>query len=345
MNKEQFLRNLRRMLRRLPADELERILSYYREMIEDKVESGQTEEEAVRGLGDVHILAQKILAENPNRRPLNVGKIIGITALSLLGVIFVASIALACLGISNYGVHIVNGMSFQDKSGDYEYKTYQVKPDGVNLVDLSAEDKAIEIEPTDANQITVDYASNQYQQYDFSCKNGTLSIQNKEQGKWSGWGWNDSDAPRITINLPKNYAGDIKVETTNSYIQVKELQNLKNLNCETSNSYIKVSSITAQTVKFKTQNAAISLNSVAASSQLTAETQNAAINLSAIESPDISLQTQNAIVSGSIHGREDDYTIDAQTTNAISNLNSRSGGSKKLSVETTNAIISVKFEN
>lgn len=51
MSKEQFLRMLHSLLKDLPEDELERIIGYYREMIEDKVESGQTEQQAVAGLG------------------------------------------------------------------------------------------------------------------------------------------------------------------------------------------------------------------------------------------------------------------------------------------------------
>lgn len=347
MNKEQFLRNLRWMLRKLPADELERILAYYREMIEDKVESGQSEEDAVRGLGDIRALAQKILAENPNRRPKDVGKIIAVSVLSLFGVVLVASIALACFSIrwdiTKNGLQFVNGTSISN--GNYDYKTYQVKPDGVTTVDLSADDKAIVIEPADSNQITVEYATNKNEKYDFSCEHGTLKIQNEERGVWNRWGWNDYNAPRITISLPRNYSGSIKADTTNSYIQVKELSSLKDLSCETTNSYIKVSALTAQSLNFKTENAAISLDTVNATSKLTAETQNATINLTDINSPDISLHTQNAIISGTIHGNEDDYSIDAETTNAISNLKNRSGGSKKLSVETTNAIISVKFRN
>jgi hypothetical protein len=92
MNKEQFLKKLRRMIRALPPDELERILAYYREMIEDKVENGQAEEEAVDDLGDIRDLARKILSENPNRRPKNIGKIVAIAVLSLFGVVLVAAI-------------------------------------------------------------------------------------------------------------------------------------------------------------------------------------------------------------------------------------------------------------
>jgi uncharacterized membrane protein len=113
MNKEQFLAALRRLLRELPTDELERILEYYREMIEDKVENGQTEEEAVRGLGDIRALAQKILAENPNRRPRNVGKIVLIAVLSLLGVFVVAGIVIGVAWLEHDQVQMAGKRCFR----------------------------------------------------------------------------------------------------------------------------------------------------------------------------------------------------------------------------------------
>ena len=342
MNKEQFLAALRRLLRELPTDELERILEYYREMIEDKVENGQTEEEAVRGLGDIRALAQKILAENPNRRPRNVGKIILIAVLSLLGMFVVAGIV---IGVAGWNM-IKSKWPGSAASASYEYKIYTAKPDGIGTINVSADNKAVIFQPWDANQIQIKYAVDQYQHYNFHSTGGALSVENTEgNGHWiNEWGWNGNDAPSITIMLPKNFSGNISVETTNSYIKAGDFKNLKSIHCETTNSAIDVTNLSAQNIEFRTQNAAINLQNVTASAKIAADTQNAKIGLENISAPNISLNTQNGLVTGTIRGREDDYTVEAHTTNASSNLKNRTGGSKKLSVETTNAIIDVKFE-
>ena len=47
MNKQQFLAALRARITGLPKADLERTLQYYREMIDDRVEEGVPEEEAV----------------------------------------------------------------------------------------------------------------------------------------------------------------------------------------------------------------------------------------------------------------------------------------------------------
>ncbi|MBR4309082.1 MAG: DUF1700 domain-containing protein [Oscillospiraceae bacterium] len=59
MNKQAFLARLRSGLSQLPAEAQEEPLNFYSEMLDDRIEEGLTEEEAVKALGDLeHILAQ-----------------------------------------------------------------------------------------------------------------------------------------------------------------------------------------------------------------------------------------------------------------------------------------------
>jgi len=60
MNKEQFLAALRHRLCYLPAEEVERSLTFYAESIDDRVEDGSSEWEAVAALGDVESIARAI---------------------------------------------------------------------------------------------------------------------------------------------------------------------------------------------------------------------------------------------------------------------------------------------
>ncbi len=67
MNKEQFLLALYDSLRGLPVDDVERSIAYYREMIDERVEDGMSEEEAVAALGSVEEIAAQITADIPLR--------------------------------------------------------------------------------------------------------------------------------------------------------------------------------------------------------------------------------------------------------------------------------------
>jgi hypothetical protein len=63
MNKHEFLAALRRELTALPHGELTEQLNFYNEMIDDRMEEGMTEEDAVAGIGSVEGIAAVILAD------------------------------------------------------------------------------------------------------------------------------------------------------------------------------------------------------------------------------------------------------------------------------------------
>ncbi len=65
MNKQEFLALLRRELAPLSPTEIEERLSFYGEMIDDRMEEGLTEEEAVRSVGDVSAIVKDTVVEVP----------------------------------------------------------------------------------------------------------------------------------------------------------------------------------------------------------------------------------------------------------------------------------------
>lgn len=65
MTKQEFLAELRARLSALPVGELEERIAFYSESIDDRIEEGISEEEAVTALGTVDKIAAQILAEIP----------------------------------------------------------------------------------------------------------------------------------------------------------------------------------------------------------------------------------------------------------------------------------------
>lgn len=68
MNKSDFLSELRRGLDCLPEEDIEKSVDFYAEMIDDKMEEGLTEEEAVAEAGSVDEISAQIIAEIPLTR-------------------------------------------------------------------------------------------------------------------------------------------------------------------------------------------------------------------------------------------------------------------------------------
>ena len=65
MTKLKFLLELHDRLSGLPKNDIEERLSFYSEMIEDRMEEGLSEEEAVAAVGSVDEIAMQIISETP----------------------------------------------------------------------------------------------------------------------------------------------------------------------------------------------------------------------------------------------------------------------------------------
>ncbi|MBQ4119679.1 MAG: DUF1700 domain-containing protein [Clostridia bacterium] len=65
MSKQEFLAKLRRELSGLPQDDIEERLIFYNEMIEDRIEDGLSEEDAVAAVGSVSEIVKQIVLDTP----------------------------------------------------------------------------------------------------------------------------------------------------------------------------------------------------------------------------------------------------------------------------------------
>ena len=65
MNKEEYLDAIRGRISAMPADDVNRFMDYYSEMIDDRVEDGLSEEEAVADMGSPDAAVEQILEDMP----------------------------------------------------------------------------------------------------------------------------------------------------------------------------------------------------------------------------------------------------------------------------------------
>ncbi len=65
MNKQEFLKALSDRLQGIPKEDREKSIEYYSEMIDDRTEDGLTEEQAVKAMGNVGDIADKIINDMP----------------------------------------------------------------------------------------------------------------------------------------------------------------------------------------------------------------------------------------------------------------------------------------
>ena len=125
MDKFEFLTELCARLSALPEEDAKRSVDYYSEMIDDRMEDGLSEEEAVAAIGDIDEIAKTILANTPLSQPQNHEKapsrrlrwweilllvlgfpVWGSIAISLLAAIFSVWVSLWSVVISLYATAV-----------------------------------------------------------------------------------------------------------------------------------------------------------------------------------------------------------------------------------------------
>ena len=99
MTKQLFLNELSAALHGLPREERYRTLRYYDELIDDRMEDGQSEEEAVSGLGEPEQVAREILGEEEAPASTGKGRKVWLIVLLALGFPLWGSLLLAAVTV------------------------------------------------------------------------------------------------------------------------------------------------------------------------------------------------------------------------------------------------------
>lgn len=120
MCKEEFLRLLKKELSFLPKDEVKDCLAFYNEMIDNRIEEGMSEEDAIKDIGSIEEIVKQIVYEkhinkDKIKRRLKVGEIVLLAVgspiwLSLLiaffAIIFSLYISLWAIVISLWSIFV-----------------------------------------------------------------------------------------------------------------------------------------------------------------------------------------------------------------------------------------------
>lgn len=139
--------------------------------------------------------------------------------------------------------------------------------------------------------------------------------------------------------------GSVSVKTENGKIEASNVNVSEDLEIEGNNGSIKLRAVQAKNLHASTENGSISATDVAGEESVTLTNSNARIKTDRLSAgKSITLSTDNGSVSGSIIGKQSDFSITARAYNGSSNLPEiTSGGEKTLSVATGNGSINIEF--
>ena len=376
MTREQFLNDLKAALADMQEEEREGVLSYYAEMIDDRMEAGMTEEAAVKAMEPVQEIASRVLEEagvpagnkqkaaddkrQEIRRPASAIRELRVQA-------------------ENKRVTV--------EAGEDEEIVLRYMIGSNDIFQLHEDDGVLTLEH---KMRPVSSFINEKSGEGFSLESILSGV-----GKFisslgerivSDGGVFNYEAPEneIEITLPKTmlaqltvstsnsriavgditFAQPLRLSTSNAYIKLDDVNCAQKITCATSNSRIALDDVNARSARLTTSNGRITLSDLyireeleavnsngsvtvknsTAEGRVSLSSSNGRIELEAVSAPDYTLKTSNGMVGGTLKGNAAEYTITSSTSNGNNLLGNRAGGDKRLNVHTSNAPITLKFE-
>jgi hypothetical protein len=351
MKKNEFLNLLKDSISNLPYSEVEKIISFYTEAIEDRMEDGLNEEKAVEGLGSLDDIIKSIRNdstdfknnESNNKYENEKGKVFS---------------------------------KFDRKINKYTNKNQNIIVEDRNI--------PVYIEKSQDDFIHFEYFENENESYEIT-DNGTIRFTKLTKYKWyeiifnfniqsvylkifipdsySGYLDVRTRNGKITlfdisakemrlvssngsVNIEKcNVANDLIASTSNASINIEGVNVVGRGNLKTSNGKIDVFSINAVELIAQTSNSSINVEKLEIMNTLTLVTSNGKIRFQEINvKSDIRMETSNSSIIGKINSSIKEYKIRSTTSNGSNNLpQSLDLGIKKLDISTSNGSINVEF--
>lgn len=326
MKKNDFLTKLVRALIELNEDDILQITEYYTELINDGVEQGLTEDEAIEKFGLVEDIAARIKED--------------------------------------YGKFAKADMTKKTWESSYESAYEAAGP--VHTIRIKAECTPVIVRPSSSKTARVIYSPREgMDRISFHEDGGVLTFEHSINKfyLWRFIGINIREQP-ITVEIPVDFDGEITLITSNAYVTAKDMNHLKSLRMESSNSSLTAENLTSLSTKLKssngklnmhrlkgrtldatTSNARIGADGCVMDESITFTTSNGKIEIEDIASKNIELVSSNGAIKGTISGDMREYAIYSKTSNASNNLPNMDypDEDKTLKVKTSNAKIDIKF--
>ena len=196
-----------------------------------------------------------------------------------------------------------------DEGNTFEARSYTPEGEQICGIDIQAEDREIQVIPSDDGQFHIEYAESEKEFYEISVSDGgILTMVSKSDKEWTDFiGLNKASGhDRITVKIPDAALSSVKLSTTNEDISLSAL------------------TVTDQLV-LSDNGGDISFEKVSAADSIT-------------------VKNKNGDISGTVTGSYDDYAITCTVKKGDSSLpDGKEGGSKTLDAVNNNGDIDIDF--
>lgn len=275
MTRSEYLQALREALSFLDAAAREAALNFYDEMIEDRMEEGMGEGEAVASMEAPETIAAQMRAEEgaAPEKP-------------------------------------AAAQQADEGGSGWQRKTVSYPAEGIRAVVLNAADMSIHVHAAADNQATLTYYTSKADTYTASLADGVLTLDHIShddrrifrgrldtlallRGLLQG-----QPALAIDLALPGELLADLTAATTNSRIRVEQLRTLCQVRLTSTNGRLSLENVDCKALEGKTTNSKLSLQGVHCRQRLYMATTNSSASAEDVQAgEELTLKTTNAGIS------------------------------------------------
>jgi len=147
----------------------------------------------------------------------------------------------------------------------YETNTYEPteKFDGISVYTVTA---AVEIRPSEDGKVTVICREDEKARHSVSVKDGTLTVELKDERKWYDRIGINFSSPQITVYIPNVEYGTLKIKNTTGKISVLPDLKFNSIDVTVTTGDVKLLASAEGDVKVKTNTGDITVNNISAGS-------------------------------------------------------------------------------
>lgn len=221
----------------------------------------------------------------------------------------------------------------------------------VNTVTIDSKMGDISILPSDGDKITVEYVECESNRYDTDVNNGVLEIKSKDvlnaENRRRNWAdrifnidFHRHSDYTVNVRIPKNILVDLNISADYGEVSAADGK-FKAVECKMDFGGVELSGIQAERVTVASDLGDVELKNVQA--DINVECNYGEIRLDRIKGKNITIDNDCGDVKGTIAGKEQDYTINAETNMGDKNLQNRTGGQNRLDISVDLGDINIKF--
>lgn len=361
MKYEEFIDQLLEELKDFDPEDREQIREYFEEMICDRMENGEAEEEILQSFGTPRMAAERLRNEYEMKEE--------------------ESFAEKKAAILTKEEYIGNENGIQPK----EQLKEESRKAPVTSIFIHTEEVRIVLQKDKVERPVVEFEPREGRDFlTVTEENGCFKIVHQYRKILVFRLFGFEKTRDMIVRIPEDFQGELEMESGNVSMEVNDFMNLKSLVIRTSNAGISVTNTDAVKMKLKTTNAKIvvtnakakemnfkssnasvrmenlqadnlevhssngklSLKNGAIEGKAELTTSNAQIEVENVSGTDITLHTSNGAVKGVLAGSIADYNVTSATSNGSSTLptHMNTGKDKNLNVGTSNGKIAIAFE-